>query len=763
MGECANCPFGGFKVGSSGDLKSEIVIVGESPGVEEIRTKEPFVGPSGRLLWDSLNIPREQCYVTNAMKCFPGNKKNPTRLAKAARECRHSLLEEISQAPRKLIIAFGNAAVWGLTGDFGHKITQIRGKLIQSPLAELGILPVIHPAALLRGAGNVRQFKEDLHYGAHLLGYKGNGHGEGAKKFIVPNYTVEPLILHGSSLIAADIETEGFNRQRDKILCVGVAEEPNTVAIYNARGERPNLEQLQTLMEREDLRWIWHNGKFDIGFLRAAGFSQARVDEDTLLLSYTLDESAGVHDLEQVMSDLLGAPDYKHKLKPYVPKKSDSYAKIPDHVLHPYAAWDVSGTLQIFQKLRPKVAKDPDLEKLYTKVLLPASEMLTRVEERGIYVDQDKLEENDVKLQREMAKAEEALEKATGLKINPRSPQQVAHLLYDVLKLKHQGRSRGRSTDKEALSKLPPHAAVKALLHYRKVQKLHSTYVKGVYKALEASGDGRVHATFLLHGTRTGRLSSRNPNLQNIPRLDYIRSMFIPTPGYRFVEVDLNQAELRSLAALSGDPFLCSVYTSTGRSLHNEVAIEFFGPNYTTDQKIRAKAVNFGIVYGRQAPSIAEEFTIPTSEAQGYIDQWFARAPKARDFIQRCRQAAVKGETITTPFGRKKRHRLVTRENMHELQNEAANFPHQSIASDITLLSAVEVQDELASIDAYIVNLVHDSILVECPDTDEHANWVYEVIAAAMEQTPIDWGITRVPFKAESKIGYGWGDLKEVA
>lgn len=773
---CLTCPFRGTlggKVPFSGARDSPWVLIGEAPGREEVRAGKPFSGPNGKLLWQFLSGGnREELLVTNAISCLPKNDKKPAELIAATRACRAEVIDLIQEYPRSLIIALGNAAVWSTTGNFGLKITQIRGRLIPSPLASQGILPIIHPAAILRGTGNARQFKEDLQYAASLIGIKSSetlhqsrlansGVAKEPRAFVRSGYKeakvdedLDIRTFEGQEVVV-DIETSGFHAGYDRILCVGVSRVDDPLRVKVLLPDQ--LEEAWKYLK--NAKCIYHNGKFDIGFLRAAGIP-ARVDGDTMLLSYALDENGGVHDLEQLMGDLLGAPDYKNMLDPYKKNKNTSYAEIPAEVLHRYMALDVGGTSQIYPILRARVAADPALEKLYTKVLIPASEMLCRAERKGIYVDQEHLAHMSEILKAELIKEGERLNELVGYKINPNSSQQVAVLLYDKLKLKPSGRQMGRSTDKNVLARMPPHPVIKALQAYRAASKMNSTYVEGTLKALAHSGDGRVHASFLIHATRTGRLSSRNPNLQNVPRRADIRNIYAAPPGRRFVEVDLNQAELRSLAALSGDEFLCEVYNRGERSLHEEVAEEFFGPDFTSEQKMRAKAVNFGIVYGREAGSIAEEFRISRAEAQRYIDKWFERAPKAYEFIKRCRNAALNGETITTVFGRKKRHSIVTRENLHELQNEAANFPHQSIASDITLVAGCQMQNEVEALDSFLLVPVHDSILIETPDDDDIANRVITIAKGYMEEVPKQWGITRVPFKAEHKTGYQWGSLK---
>lgn len=778
----SECPFGGGKVGWKGRFDAPFVIVGESPGRTEVKKGMPFAGPSGQVLHTFLG--EEDTLILNAIECYPFNKK-PEKLAKASKVCSTRLLEQIKAHPRKVILALGNEAVRSLTGNSNLKITQIRGKLIKSDLAEVGILPALHPAALLRGTGSYRQFREDLLYARHLAD------GGDPKRYVRPmwktlkdEYEVQKAIdiLSMYSEYSADIETSGFSPITDRILNIGVEaigaefwdKETKTyrpmVFIFNPE----HIPLLAPLIEDTSKDWGWHNGKFDVRFLREMGI-WARVDSDTMLLNYALDESPGVHDLETVGGDVLGAPDYKDMLKPYLPNKKTSYEVIPRPVLDEYLSVDVHTTAQLKTILRERVRKDADLEKLYTRILLPASDLLADVERNGMYVHQDVLEQNSKEYSERLNLLRTELCEIIGIEHNPNSLQQVQDVLYRKLKLP---RRKGGGTSKDILEKLPQVPYVKTLLEYRRVAKVYGTYVgtpydaktkgpKGLYKYI--SIDGRVHPTFLIHGTATGRLSSREPNLQNIPREAQLRGQFGAPPGRRILDIDFSQAELRSLACVSGDPDLIYIYTH-GLDLHTELA-RFLFPGWderakssdpllkaqAKEERVMAKTVNFGIVYGRTAFTIADAFDISTQEAQRLIDGWFERFPVAHKFINKCRSAPSSGRVMTTTFGRRKRVGIVSGGNLRDLMNEAANFPHQSIASDITLQAAIEARAKLFEFDSFPVNLVHDSIIVETPDDDEIVREVARVMILTMESIAPKWGITRVPFEAEAEQGYRWG------
>lgn len=769
---CPGCPYRGPKVGSRGNPKASIVFVGEAPGAQEIIHKIPLVGPSGNVFWRTLpkDVDLDDILILNACQCLPPRskdaQKNTSAVARGAQACNARLLTQVHQHPRRLIVAMGNHALRSLTGNHGYKITQIRGQLLHSNMSNLGLLPVVHPAALLRGTGNYRQYREDITYAYHLL------NGGSRKSPITPRFLVARnsyhvaqicTVLKDAPYIAADSETGGFNHLVDEILAIGLCARPDLV--YIVPGSL--VPYLAPLFEHRGPRFIWHNGKFDMRFVRRDVSPSARCDEDTMLMSYALDEQGGIHDLEQVGNDLIGAPDYKHMLKPYLPNKRTSYRVVPKPILYKYLALDTSNTLQIFYPLRKQVREDPHLEKLYTRVLMVASEFLYKIEHRGIMVCPNRVEHQSKRLQKDLDNANARLQRVAlkagyNASINPNSSQQLAVLLFDRLRLTPPRRG-SRSTAKAVLEALPSHPVVKAILDYRKAKKAKSTYVDSLQKNINI--DGRVHSTALIHGTRSGRLSSRNPNMQNVPRGTAIRSMYMATPGYVFIKADLNQAELRSLTALSRDSYLMEVYRpGSRRKLHYETAEDFYPGFHKLDPKqgvgldqlMRAKAVNFGIVYGRTAPSLAEEFGIPVEEAQRWINKWRDRSRVAWDFIERCRGAPQRGQNLITLFGRKKRHWLVTKENLISLQNEAANFPHQSIAHDICLLGGAKAAPILEPFDVHPVNEVHDEVMFECPDVPELISYAKHVIIKCMESIAPEWGLTTVPFVAEADVGRRW-------
>lgn len=766
---CVECPFKSIKVGPKGNINASLVIVGETPGDMEIQNGIPFCGPSGELLHNV--IPNDdRIYVTNTCQCKPSG-KTPAKITKAINSCHPGLLEEIKAHPRKLIIALGNWALWSLTGNHNYRITQEHGNLIPSDLAELGILVCYHPAYVLRGGGSLDHFNRVLRHGYKLAGLdrsqeETTPHIEYVEGHIEPNVEVitnEDELSRACEqisrlpLVAADIETSGFDYLVNRELCLGVATAVDHCFVFPEDFARH--EKIAELSKSRDTKWTWHNGKFDLSFMWDQA-PEMRVDEDTMLLSYALNERAGFHDLEQVASLYLHIPNYKDMLNAYLPSKDASYEVIPPEVLWRYNALDTCATLRLQKVLNDLVTKDAALNKLYYRTLIPASELLTHVERRGFYVNEDIRSAMESKLAVEYLEAQAELDRQVAVasngkwvSLNVNAPHDVKDVLNTYFGM------RLASTKKEILEKKQHIPIVKTILTLRKIGKLQSTYVAGLSKNIHI--DGRVHPVFNIHGTVTGRLSSKLPNMQNIPRRPDIKDIFGAAPGLRLRAPDLNQAELRSLAMLSHDEFLCSIYKANNRSLHKEVAKDRYGIDYSADQLIRAKAVNFGIVYGRSAYSLGIEFDIPTSEAQADIDAWWNRSPGAKVFVDKCRAAPLKNQVMVTPFGRKRRYGFVSPETRNAVQNEAANFPHQSIASDINLHAAMKSRPILKTWDTYIVDLVHDETVTEGPNDLELDRSVGELFQKCVNETVEEFLDTDIPFLTEMKKGVRWGTLEK--
>lgn len=586
------------------------------------------------------------------------------------------------------------------------------------------------------------------------------------------------------SLIAVDIETRRVELKDNKLLAIGFCGEDNVAYIISCFSLQV-LGKLQQLFSRprEKHAFIWHNGKFDTTRLQWLNGVVARVDEDTMYMHYVgINERRGTHSLKDLGTLYLQAPKWDDELdkikKQYcqqnrIKLKDFTYDMIPADVLWKYLHFDSIATYRLYHTLKSLMR--PSSSFIYGK-LIEAANVYGQVELNGVLIDLDYLEATELQLETEIKKATLEVSKAiqdiwnpveyvrdTGARSVPKtfnqsSPKQLQWLLSKIT-----GKNI-TSTNKEVLDTLyeevgEQYPAINALRQLRKLNKYMDTYIMGFRDLMNV--DGRVHGTYNLHGTETGRLSSSDPNMQNIPRDKVIKNLIVAEEGYKLVQLDYSQAELRVLAYLSKDKFLTGVY-QRGEDLHDAVARQMFGPNFTKEQRVQAKTINFGIAYGRGPASLQRVFKITMDEARSLINNWFSQMPDVDKWIKNQRNLATKNIVPETPLGRQ-RHFVITYDTLNHVQNEYVNFPIQSIASDMTVFSLIEIHNWIAEegIDARIILNVHDSIVLEVFDEDELIDKVVRKATEIMSTVPHRYlKDNEVPFRADAEVGYSWGNLK---
>lgn len=608
--------------------------------------------------------------------------------------------------------------------------------------------------------------------------------------------------------IACDIETRRVEWEDNKLLSIGFAYGPDhclaihNIPLYGAKNDGTcrfdhNGDLLQVLNEvfnQPDLKYIWHNGKFDCGRLKYLVGVNAHVDDDTMLQHFAcINEKQGTHGLKDLGQLYLQAPAWDDELdqikrdwckRNKVPLKEFMYDSIPTSVLIPYMQRDCIATYRLHQVFN-KLAR-PGSEFIYRQ-LCRASTAYGAIELAGQKIDVDYLEDLEADLDRLVIQSQKRLDAvsgkywnpqlyaaATGAKVkpnmefSPKSPKQLKWMLGEVMG--HPVPATDATTMQTLMDELDymgdeadPDAKefMESILDVRKYSKYLETYVLGIRDVL--CRDERVRCTFNLHGTETGRLSSSNPNMQNIPRNKMIKNLIIATPGTCLLQLDYSQAELRVLAMLSGDPALINIYVS-GQDLHDAVCDMMFGEGSHKDKELRnlAKTINFGIAYGRGAGSIATKFKKSMKEAQDIIDKWFKPMPKVKEYINTRRRMASRGEPCVTIFGRE-RHFVITDSELNHIQNEYINTPIQGTASDFTMLSLLNIYDYLEANwkgKARIVSTVHDSIIIEVEDKPEYLKEIGNKCIEIMANTPLEFvPDCPVPFVADAEIGYKWGEM----
>lgn len=786
---CVNCPgmrFAKYEKDLSQITPKEILVIGECSTLTEIKKNVIMTGPGADVLKNTmlkvgLPISLDKVFYTTALNCAYPKIKGKSIPKEAILSCRSRLLQEIKVVQPKIILVCGSTALQTLTGATNIKITTEYGKGRQySYCGDATVIPIINPGLILRSPNDYKPFLSQLMFAASVYQGKEAKSPDEVQYEILLNEDIcrrawQDLKTLNPSYIAIDIETTSLDYREAEFLVAGICYAKDKVYVI----PRQMKHILHNFIDGVPWKCLWHHGKYDKRILWKRNLANASIDGDTIYLHYTLDETSA-HDLGYLSKIFLQAEEYKYKMNQnWKAVKLETYDQF-FLALCERVAVDANYTYQLGLVLENEVSKDPRLKALYERLLIPAANFLSRVEQNGILIDGPFLEDLNVKYDAELSSIfnnithmadpiwdADQYVKDTGAKscpthFNPGSPAQMAWMVFDRMKLKPRIK-KGRSTDKDILKSIEPRPILIAeVLKYRTVQKEKSTYVEGLLDARD--DDGRVRTTFNLHVTATGRLSSKQPNVQNQPSangIGNIRKAFIAKPGYVLAEIDYSGAELRWLAFLSKCPVLTDVFIS-GRNLHDETAKALYGENYTKAEKLRAKAVNFGIPYGREAQSFVDEFQISKQEAQNMINGWLDKYYGAKEYLTWCAKQVVLGNYLETPFGRRRRFGLVTPESLHALQNEAKNFPIQSSSSDLLLVSAMEMEKYLLEeLDTRILNLVHDSVLLEIPAKVDFIAEVGKYCNNIMVRKPIELFNCPVPFKTDFEIGINWGELVE--
>ena len=561
------------------------------------------------------------------------------------------------------------------------------------------------------------------------------------------NYAL--TILQGGPLVI-DVETTydrnaGFSTPTDlELLAIGLAVDPNHVTIIGHQMlQRPDLwgQKLAKTLHKSNL--IGHNGKYDMLALRRFGVFDLWFD--TMLAHYCLNEQ-GPHSLGKIAEERLGAPEWKH-----LSEKYSRWMDIPKETLYQYNAYDVTNTYRLFLQLHEELEKEYLLG--LHDFLVRSSNTLTDIEHDGLRVSKPKISGLQAGFEKELLKLRNDLNMTVGKKFNPNSVNAVKlHFKYRFgIQL-----PSTRASMLEAFLDKSFDAEVRLfcsqLLEYRKVHKLQTTYVQGLTKWL--SGDF-VYSSFLLHGTVTGRLSSKSPNLQNIPRNSDIKSVFVPhRRGNWLVQCDYRQAELRALAWLAQDAYLREVLNNESRDIHSEVASWLFGEDFTEEDRHSAKTVVYGVTYGMTASELANRLQIDRWKAEVYIDKWFAMIPRVRKWITQLESQVLRTGVVQSPFGHKRRFGKGLGKEREAVMKKARAFLPQNMVSNICLEAANRLRGQ---VDMRI--LVHDAIIFE---TEQNALSTIDKVCDTMQATGREYLRGFVSMPVDVLAGPNWGELKEI-
>lgn len=547
--------------------------------------------------------------------------------------------------------------------------------------------------------------------------------------------------LTRADLFAFDTETTSLNYIEAEIVGVSFAVAPDRAAYVPLAHDYPGapaqldrqrvLAELKPLLENPDVRKLGQNLKYDANVLANYGISLAGIAHDSMLESYVLDSTGTRHDMDSLALKYLGEKTITFEEVAGKGAKQLTFNQVAIEQAAPYAAEDAAITLRLHESLWPKLQAVPSLSGLYESLELPLIPVLSRIERNGAQVDRQKLADQSHELSQRLDALETQAHEMAGETFNLGSPKQLGHILFEKLELPVLKKTpKGApSTAEDVLAELAldyPLPAV--LMEYRSLSKLKSTYTDKLPEMISAVS-GRVHTSYHQAVTATGRLSSSDPNLQNIPiRTEEgrrIRQAFCAPKGFKIVAADYSQIELRIMAHLSQDAGLLHAF-SEDLDVHSATAAEVFGTpleKVSGDQRRKAKAINFGLIYGMSAFGLAKQLNLGRHEAQEYIDRYFDRYPGVARYMDETRALAHEQGYVETLYGRRLYLPEINARNKQRQQaaeRTAINAPMQGTAADVIKRAMISVDDWLSTdgIDAKMIMQVHDELVFEVSESE---------------------------------------------
>lgn len=524
-------------------------------------------------------------------------------------------------------------------------------------------------------------------------------------------------------------------------------------------------ELMDWLCNKSSCTTIGHNSTYDAGLISKRLGIKVYFDDDTMIQHYTMFNTAQEHGLKPLAQRIFGAPDWDSANKKYL-KGGAHYENIPREQLYKYNCFDTVWTYRLYKLFHEWLEDDPSL-RAYYEYKMTVCHMLQDVQAYGVLVDPQMLRDIGKQCEDRATSTLAWLRSAVGNDLfNPGSTKQLKeaiHSLYGATMV---------STDEDHLEELAdtvPESRefVDTLLSYRRSGKLKSTYVDGTLKLI--GSDGRVHPTYLPHGTKTGRLSCKRPNFQNSPRGADIKSSYIAGPGNKIVACDYSQLEARVSAELCGDEHMIAAFQPDAGDFFDNLISRIYSDrfvdlkgyqkfkedNHDEAKNIRAsiKSVCYGLAYGRGVSAIAKQLKIAIEEAQDVVDRYLAAYPKLKEWQDSVREAVGRDDLayrVESCYGLRFKQEVVTYRTRNKIQNEMLAFRPQSEGGDTCLIAAVEVNKRIGRYGAHIVGLIHDAIYVECPE--EHTDTVGYIMKREMEGAARR-RYKRVPFVADPEVG----------
>ncbi|WP_455380998.1 DNA polymerase I [Acidihalobacter prosperus] len=546
--------------------------------------------------------------------------------------------------------------------------------------------------------------------------------------------------LKAADLFAFDTETTDLDYMRARIVGISFALKPGEAAYiplahdYLDAPEQLDRESILTklkpLLESSTPAKVGHHIKYDRNVLLHHGITLEGIRHDTMLESYVLDSTATRHDLDTLTQTHLGHHNITYEEVAGKGAKQITFNKVAIENAAPYAAEDADMTLSLHEVFWPRLSQSPSQKSVYEEIEIPLIRVLSRMECNGVLVNADQLRKQSAELAAQMASLEEKACDIAGSTFNLGSPKQLQNILYNQLNLPVIRKTpKGQpSTAEDVLEELAQHHDLpRVILEYRTLSKLKSTYTDRLPERIDPQ-TGRVHTSYHQAVASTGRLSSSDPNLQNIPiRRESgrrIREAFIAPQGHLILAADYSQIELRIMAHLSGDKSLLAAF-SAGEDIHKATASEVFGvlpEKVSLEQRRAAKAINFGLIYGMSAFGLGKQLGIGRNEAQEYVDRYFERYPGVRHYMEEMRLFAAENGYVETLFGRRLYlPEINSRNNLRRTQAErvAINAPMQGTAADIIKRAMITVDHwlEQQAPEIRLIMQVHDELVLEIPES----------------------------------------------
>ncbi len=557
--------------------------------------------------------------------------------------------------------------------------------------------------------------------------------------------------LKSAKLFAIDTETTSLDTMKANIvgLCFAIEnpEDKNSnlacyIPLMHDYENAPKqldltfvLEQLTPILEDETVFKCGQNLKYDWHVLQNHGISLKGMQFDTMLESYTLNSVATRHNMDDLALKYLNHRTTHFEEIAGKGKKQLTFNQIEIKTAAPYAAEDADITLQLHKTLWQQLSAEPDLKQVFTDIEMPLMPVLAHMERNGILLDTEMLAKQSEEITLKLAELEQKAHLIAGSNFNLNSSKQLQVVLFETLELPILKKTpKGQpSTAEPVLAELAEqgHEMPILILEYRSLAKLKSTYTDSLPKQINAQ-TGRVHTSYQQAVASTGRLSSTNPNLQNIPIRSAegrrIRQAFVAREGYQLVAADYSQIELRIMAHLSGDEGLLNAF-SQGLDIHKATAAEIFGielDQVTTEQRRSAKAVNFGLIYGMSAFGLAKQLNVSRGVAQEYINLYFARYPGVLQYMENTKEHAKETGYVETLKGRRLYLPDINARNgqlRQYAERTAINAPMQGTAADIIKIAMIEMEQWLntCSLDIQMLMQVHDELVFEIAETDVNA------------------------------------------